>query len=177
MDKSKSPSLINLAITAFFLILVMVYGIIALSTQDPVWFISTFDEYPEAIDLYCYGSLRTLRPEDPEFDPLVAVVNETLSSTKNFDSLTMSDATYEYYRTSPEVVALEIVFTNKVRIHSIYSFFSNLDSIVIPLVGRHSNVNAIFGRSNGFSTGGALHYRAMPDVTAFVQESGLCPGR
>ena len=175
MDKTKSPSLINLAITSVLLILALVYGIIAMSTQDPAWFVSTFDEFPEEIDLFCYGNLTTLRPEDPHFTGLVQVLNETLSTSKNFDSLTMSDTTYEYYQTSPEVVALEIVYTHKVRIHSIYSFFSNLDSIVIPLVGRHSNVNAVFGRSNGLSTGGSLHFLAMPDVTTFVQESGLCP--
>jgi hypothetical protein len=177
MDKSKSPSLINLGLTALFLIIALVYGIITLSTQDPLWFVSTFEEYPEEIDLYCYGDPIILRPEDQHFPELVRILNQTLSGTKNFDSLTMSTATYEYYQTSPEVVALEVVYTHKVRIHSFYSFFSNLDSIVIPLVGRHSNVNAIFGRSNGLATGGSLHYSTMPDVTAFVQQSGLCPAR
>lgn len=167
--------MINLAITALVLVATLVYAIIAMSTQDPLWFTSNFDEYPEGIDLYCYGSVTTLRPEDPHFDALVTILNETLSTRKNFDPLTMSDSTYEYYRTNPDVVVLEVIYTNKVRIHSFYTFFSNLDSIVIPLVGRHSNVNAIFGRSNGFGTGGSLHYGAMPNVTAFVQGSGLCP--
>jgi hypothetical protein len=177
MDKSKSPSLINLAFTAAILITLMVYGIIALSTQDPLWFIPTFDEFPDEIDLYCYGTLTTLRPEDDHFTELVEVINRTLSTTKNFDQLTMSDETYAYYQTDPTVVVLEIHYSHKVRIHSFYAFFSNLDSVLIPLVGRHANVHAIFGRSNGFSTGGSLHYNAMPQVTEFVQSSGLCPSR
>ncbi len=177
MDKSSSPSLVSLGLTALVITAALVYGFIALSTEDPLWFTTTFDAYPEAIDVHCYGGHTTMRPGDDDFDELVAVINETLSGSKNYDPLTMSVETYEYYLTSEAVMALELVYSQKVRIHSFYRFFSNLDSIVIPLDGRHAASNAIFGRANNLSTSGSLHYAGMPAVRAFVESSGICQAK
>ncbi len=174
MDKAKTPSLLNLAGTAVVIIVLLIYGFVALSTEDPIWFVSTYNEYPEEIFINCYGSTSVLLPNDPLFDSLVSVINETFSSRKNYDPLTMSDETYQYYLTSKDVMVLEIIYTQKVRIHSFYKFFSNLDSIIVPLDGRHSKTNAIFGRSNAFSTAGSLHYDTLPQVRSFVESNGIC---
>lgn len=174
MDKTRPPSLINLVIIAALIFAGLYYAIIALSTEDPLWFLPTFEEFPEEIVMNCYGTVTSLRPGDEHYDALVGLVNETLSTSKNYDGLTMSDETYTYYLTDSTVMVLELIYTQKVRIHSTYKFFGNLDSIVIPLDGRHSNTNAIFGRSNGLSTAGALHYLALPDIRAYLGTSGLC---
>lgn len=174
MDRSKSPSLLNLAVTAVVIFSALVYGFVALSTEDLAWFISTYNEYPEEIALNCYGQQSSLLPGDPLYDDLVSLINETFSGRKNYDSLTMSEDTYTYYLSSEDVMVLELVYTQKVRIHSFYKYFSNLDSIVIPLDGRHSKTNAIFGRSNGQSTAGSLHYITMPQIRTFVETNGIC---
>ncbi len=174
MDKAKSPSLINLAVTALIFIAALTYGFIALSTEDPLWIIGDFEEYPESIFLNCYGQTSTLLPEDERFDELVAKVNAALSTRKNYDSLTMSELTYEEYRTGTTGMILELVYSNPIRIHSFYRFFANLDSIVIPLDGRHAITSPIFGRANGQSTAGSLHYLTLPEVRSYIETQGLC---
>ena len=174
MDRSKSPSLLNLGVTAVVIFGALVYGFVALSTEDLAWFISTYNEYPEEIAVNCYGQQSSLFPGDANYDELVSLINETFSGRKNYDSLTMSQDTYTYYSTSDAVMVLELIYTQKVRIHSFYKYFSNLDSIVLPLDGRHSNTNAIFGRSNGLSTAGSLHYITIPQIRTFVEANGIC---
>ena len=174
MDKTKSPSLLNLAFTALIVIVALVYAIVAISTEDVIWFLPAFNEYPEEIEVNCYGSVFSIYPEDEAYNGLVAIINETLSGRKNYDPLTLSVETYDYYRTSDSVMVLELFYTYQVRVHSFYKFFSNLDSIIIPLDGRHSKTDAIFGRSNGPSTAGSLHYMSMPDVRVYIESQGIC---
>jgi hypothetical protein len=174
MDKSKNPSLLNLVVTASVLITTLVYGFVAINTEDALWFYPTFNEIPEEIFINCFGVTATMRPGDAHYDELTTQINTTLSKTKNYDGTTMSDSTYAYYQTSGVVLVLELFYSQPVRIHSFYRFFSDLDSIVIPLVGRHSQSNAIFGRANGLNTAGSLHYAGMPGVLAFIEANGIC---
>jgi hypothetical protein len=175
MNRNSSPSIINLILTVLVLLVVLVYAFLTLSTQDPLWMLPTFSETPDEIQLNCYGEMISLIPEDPEFSPLVAVINEKLSESKNYDSLTLSDSSYQEYQETDEMMVMELFYSPPVRIHSIYRFFSNLDSIIIPLDGRHARTNAIFGRANGLSTAGSLHFPNIPDIRAYVESTGICP--
>lgn len=174
MDKSKSPSFLNLIFTVAGLLIVLVYGGVALNTGDPLWISPIFSEVPREILVICYGDQRTLTPQDPEFQGLTEIVNQTLSSEKNYDPLTMGEQTYIEYRESTTMMVLELFYPSPVRIHSFYKFFSNLDSIVIPLDGRHAATYAIFGRLNDFSTAGSLHFNEMPQVRMYIENQGIC---
>lgn len=174
MDKSNSPSLLGLLLTVVFLIIGLVYLFIALNTQDPLWFVSTFEERPSQIVINCYGSQVFIRPDNPNYEGLTSTVNEVLSGRKYWDSLTLSDDSYAEYQTNSEMMIMELFYAPRVRIHSLYKYFSNLDSIVIPLDGRHASTNAIFGRTNNNNTAGALHYDGIPQIRAWVEAQGIC---
>ncbi|HLF89453.1 MAG TPA: hypothetical protein VI451_10940 [Anaerolineales bacterium] len=174
MDKSRSPSLGGLIITVVIVVVALMYVFVALNTQDSLWFVPTFAEHPTQIVLNCYGKPLFIRPEDPRYEELVNKVNETLSGNKNWDSLTISDETYAEYQDSSEMMIMELFYAPRVRIHSFYKYFSDLDSIIIPLDGRHAQTNAIFGRTNNASTAGALHYDQIPEIRAFIEEQGIC---
>ncbi len=174
MDKTQSPSLGGLILTMGALIVALVYIFVAFNTEDPLWFYTKFDEQPVEIFLNCYGNEVLIVPGDPQYGGLVALVNKTLSGRKNWDSLTMSNATYQEYLTSPDMMVMELYYSPQVRIHSFYRYFSNLDSLVIPLVGRHAQTNAVFGRSNNQNTAGSLHYNGIPDIRAYIENEGIC---
>ncbi|NUM45978.1 MAG: hypothetical protein HUU38_14830 [Anaerolineales bacterium] len=174
MDKSRSPSLFGLLITVLFLSIGLVYLFVSLNTQDPLWFISTFAERPSQIVINCYGSQIFIRPEDSRYDGLVNQVNEVISGSKYWDSLTLSDDTYLIYQDSPEMMVMELFYTPRVRIHSFYKYFSNLDSIIIPLDGRHASTYAIFGRVNETNTAGSLHFDNTPEIRQWVESQGIC---
>jgi hypothetical protein len=104
------------------------------------------------------------------------LLKEILSGRKNWDSLTMSDETYQYFLESDAVVALEFRYDRPVRVHSMYKYFSGINAIVIPLIGRHSNVNAIFGMIDGLPTAGALHVDSSAPLRDYLAATGLCSG-
>lgn len=174
MERSNSPSLLSLFGTVGVLLVILIFVFIGLATEDAGWFLTSFKETPEEIAIYCYGEQKTIPPEDPAFGPLVTVVNSTLSTTKNYDPLTLSDVTYAEYQTSPVMLVMELYYFPPVRVHSFYKYFSNLDSIVIPLVGRHADTHAIFGRANGFGTAGSLHFARIPEILKHLTDNGLC---
>ena len=174
MYQQNSPSLLSLFGTVIVFVIIAGYGMVSLSTEDPLWFVPIFDEQASDITLYCRGNMMTFDSTSPHRVALNNMINENLSGMKNWDSLTMSADTYEYYRTSDAVIVLEYNYNSPVRVHSIYKYFSDLDSIVVPLEGRHSKTNAIFGRNNGEPTAGALHIQSPGLMLDYVEANGLC---
>jgi len=174
MDQSRSPSLVGLIVTVVFLVVALVYIFVSINTQDPLWFISAFSERPVQIVINCYGNQTILRPEDSRYEELVAKINEILSGRKYWDSLSLSDETYTEYLDSPEMMILELFYAPRVRIHSSYKYFSDLDSIIIPLDGRHAKTNAIFGRRNDKNTAGSLHFDHVPEILQLIELQGIC---
>jgi hypothetical protein len=174
MDTQRSPSLTGLLVTVLILIIGLVYIFISLNTEDALWFVPFFNEQPDEIFVNCYGQEIIIIPEDAQYEQIVQVINNSLSGSKNWDSLTLSDITYQDYQNHQEMMILELFYSQPVRIHSIYKFFSDLDSIVIPLDGRHAATGAVFGRSNNLNTAGALHYDEIPAIREFIESQGIC---
>ena len=173
-SRSQNPSLLNLFLTAAVIIVVLGYGIMALNTGDLLWFSSRFNAQPTGIVVHCYGQDLILEPGSGHFQAITTMVNETLSGPKRWDPLTMSDETYQDYLTSPDMVTVELTYPNPVRIHSMYKYFSNVDTLVIPLEGRHAQTNAVFGRNRGMTTAGSLHVDSWEPLLAYLQGQGLC---
>jgi hypothetical protein len=89
----------------------------------------------------------------------------------------MSDDTYIYYQTNSTMMVLELRYQYPVRIHSIYKYFSSLSALVIPLEGRHSQTNAMFGRTGEDFTAGSLHIQNIGAIRDFLSSEGICPAR
>ncbi|HUF38919.1 MAG TPA: hypothetical protein VMN57_10375 [Anaerolineales bacterium] len=176
MYEQNQPSLMGLLGTVVVFVVAAGYGIISMSTEDPLWFIPTFSEAAAEATIYCRGSREPIGQNSPHLEALNGFVNQALSGRKNWDSLTMSDDTYRYYQESDAVVALEIRYNRPVRVHSIYKYFSGVEALVIPLLGRHSNLNAVFGLIDGQATAGALHIESTASMLDYITANGLCSG-
>lgn len=174
MYERSQPSILNLFGTVILFVVAAGYGIISLSTEDPIWFVQSFEEQADEVIVYCMGREVSFRSDSPHLEQLNALFNEALSGSKNWDSLTMSHETYAYYQTSQAVIALEFRYSPPVRVHSIYKYFSGLDAMVVPLVGRHAKLNAVFGRIGEENTSGALHVGSTAGLLAYIASSGLC---
>lgn len=87
-----------------------------------------------------------LAADSEVFASLNDAVKEAIGGPKNWDSLSMSDDTYACYQASDLAVMVEARYPAPVRIHSLYKYFSSVDTPAIPLAGRHSQANAVFGR-------------------------------
>ena len=174
MYERSQPSLLNLFGTVIVFVIAAGYGIISLSTEDPMWFLPTFEEQADEVIVYCRGQQEALSSSSEHTAELNALFNEALSGSKNWDSLTMSSDTYSYYQSSDAVIVLEFRYSPPVRVHSIYKYFSGLDAMVVPLDGRHARLNVVFGRIGEENTSGALHIGSNAPLLAYLESSGLC---
>ena len=173
-EQPNQPSLLNLFGTVMVFLIITAYGFVALNTEDAMWFWPKFEEVPQAITVYCYGQSLSIEPTSSDFTGVTQLVNNSLSGRKNWDSLSMSDETYTYYQSHPEALVVELEYTRPVRIHSIYKYFSNVRTLVIPLDGRHSQTNAVFGRNGENITAGSLHVHETNKIMDFLNTQGVC---
>jgi hypothetical protein len=115
-----------------------------------------------------------LEPQSDEFREMTDRINLALTGRKRWDQLSMSEITYQEYQTSPSVLVVEIFYSPLIRIHSRYKFFGSVDTLVIPLVGRHAYTNPVFGRTNDFPVAGSLHVESTTPILEYIQERGIC---
>ena len=175
IGERNQPSVMRLIIIVVLAVAVVVYFIIASATGDWLWFSNNFRETPNAIVLHCYGETTNLDPASFHYSKFKQIMNESMSGRKRWDSLTMSEATYQDYRTNPQMIMLEFFYPEPVRVHSSYKFYSSVDNLVIPIDGRHSQTNAVFGQANGIPTGGSLHIDSTEEFKTYMTNMDLCP--
>ena len=106
--------------------------------------------------------------------PVTEVFNTTLSGYKNWDSLNLSEETWKDYQTHAKMMTLVLSYGEPVRVHSIYKYYSTVDTLVVPLDARHDTTNAVFGLNNGVPASGALHVEEITSLRDYVREQGLC---
>lgn len=159
---------------AILVIVPLVYFIIALNTGDLLWASATFDAQPVSIAIHCFGQDIVLEPGSEQFTALTEMVNESLSGRKRWDSLSLSDETYQDYQNHPDMMTLELTYPETLRVHSPYKFFSKVDRIIIPLVGRHSQTNAVFGRWLDYPAAGSFHIRSTAHLVEYLASQELC---
>lgn len=156
------------------IVAVIFYLVIFVNTGDAQWFVGTFDGTPNKIVVHCFGTDLEFSPVDEHFEPLNELVNESISSDKRWDPLSLSDATYQDYQTHPGMMTLEMTYSPAVRVHSNTKYFSNVDTLIIPLVGRHSQYNTIFGRYNDEINAGSFHVESTAQMTEYLAAQGIC---
>lgn len=174
VGERKQPSIINLVIIVVLSMVIIVYAIISFATGDWLWFSTSFRETPNVIVLHCYGESTDIDPGSFHFTKFKQIMNESMSGRKRWDSLTMSEETYQDYQTNDQMIVLEFFYPEPVRVHSTYKYYSYVDNLVVPLQGRHSQTNAVFGQANGVPTGGSLHIDSTEQFKTYLTNMDLC---
>jgi hypothetical protein len=73
------------------------------------------------------------------------------------------------------MMVLELAYAEPFRVHSPYKFFSHINTIVIPLEGRHAETNAVFGRRGDLPAAGSFHVKTTAPLVEYLAVNGLCP--
>ena len=170
-----SPSLLRFFGVAILFIAPVIYLIIATNTGDLLWISPFFNAEPAAIVVHCYGEDVHFELTSTQFRQLNDLFNQTLTGRKRWDPLSLSAVTYEEYQSHPNMMVLELSYASPIRIHSRYMFFSNVDTLIIPLDGRHAQTNAIFGRINDFIVPGSFHVKSIAPLVEYLSDQGICP--
>jgi hypothetical protein len=172
--KPHSPSLLKAGLLGIVIFATMLFLITAMNTGDLLWFWPNFQEVPVEITVHCYGTDLQVDPGQPAFEAVNNAVNASLSGSKRWDQLSMSDETYQEYQTNPAVMVVEMSYDPPVRIHSQYSFFKHVDKLIIPLDGRHVSTNPVFGRTGEFTNSGSYHIKSTASIAEALQGQGIC---
>lgn len=152
----------------------IIYGIIAINTGDLLWASPVFNYQPQTMVIHCFGEDVFLEAGTAEFIAMTELINENMTGRKRWDSLSISDVTYQEYQSHPQMMVVELTYPDPIRVHSRYKFFSNIDRIIIPLVGRHAQTNAVFGRLAQYPAAGSFHVDDLSAVKQYLAENNLC---
>jgi hypothetical protein len=174
VGQRSNPSVLNLVLIVIFIIAIVVYAIISLSTGDWMWFSNRFAETPNGVIVHCFGNSIEFDPGSYHFGALAEIMNETMSGQKRYDPLSMSLETYQDYQQHPGMVTIEFFYPAAIRVHSGYKFFSSVDNLVVPLEGRHAQTKAVFGQNQGVPTAGSLHVDSTERLKEYLRNQKIC---
>ena len=163
-----------MASMAVIVIIPLIYFIIAMNTGDLLWVSPVFNYRPQTITIHCFGEDVYLEHSTSNYDTMVGLINGSLTGRKRWDSVSISDATYEEYQSHPQMMVVELTYPEPIRVHSRYKFFSSVDRLIIPLVGRHAQTNAIFGRRAEYPAPGSFHVNDFSAIKDFLADTNLC---
>ncbi len=169
-----SPSILRLVGIALVFLVPLIYLLIALNTGDLLWASPVFSYQPQSIVIHCFGEDVYLEAGTNDFKTMTELVNQNLTGRKRWDSLTISDETYQDYQTHPQMMVVELSYSQPIRVHSRYKFYSNLTQLILPIVGRHAQTNAVFGRRDNFPEAGSFHVSTLEPIKDYLAVSGLC---
>lgn len=165
----KSLSIFILAILGFG------YLSIAVSTGDLLWFWPAFNGKPASITVHCAGRLRPVPPGSNAFEQLSNGLNDELWGLNQWQTLSLSEATWNDYVLGEESQVLEYRFSPYETIHSYFRFFKNFDTLIVPLEGRHANSNPVFGLKGELILPGSFRLESNAPLQEIVREYNLCP--
>ena len=175
--KPSSPSLTKAVISGVVIFGVILFAVISMNTGDILWFWPVFNQVPVAITVNCYGTEINIKPGQPAFQAITDAVNSSLTGTKRWDDLSLSDATYQEYQTSSDVMVLNLQYDPPATIHSMYAFFKSVNMLIFPLDGRHAGANTVFGWEGKFISPGSYHVNSTASIVNALQAQGVCTKR
>ena len=175
VGKRSTPSTLRLLGVVVVAVILVFFLIMALGTQDLLWFWPSFDAQPDAIIVRCYGDTLEVDPDSAAFQELVEALSQGLWGMKHWTELSLSYSTLQLYRYYEDTFVLEFIYNSPIRIHSHYRFFKNVDTLLIPLVGRHAGTYPIFGLRRGTPLAGSLHLETSDPLLDIVSGRGICP--
>jgi len=168
------PKVLDALIVLVLFVVVVFYLVVAISTNDPVWMLPYFAGEPSRIVLYDKGKTVEITPGSADYEPLNRALNRALSKVVGYhDSLGLSEDTLAAYRT--EDVALEVFYPQPVVIHSRFHF-GRPNTLLIPLSGRHSQYNVVFGGHDGNYWPGAPSLKDLSALKETLAERGYWQG-
>jgi hypothetical protein len=173
-SRGTTASVIEFLVTVVVSLALLVYLSLAAYTKDGLWFWPVFNAQPSAIIIYCYGNPVSLDGQSQAVQDLADLINTQISGDKRWDTLNLTNDTYNDYITTPSFLVMEFVYSRGQRIHSASPFFTGFTSLILPVDARHSETNTIFGLINNKPAGGSYHLETISPIKNYLAQSGLC---
>lgn len=147
-----------------------VYFVITMTTNDPIWIWPKFEGRPSSIVVHHAGAHAEIVPGDADYDAINDELNAALSKISTYhESLGVSDDTVAEYR--QVYTALEVHYDEPIVIHTRF-LFGRPKHLLIPLSGRHSEYNPVFGGTGDSYRPGALGLEDLEPLKRELAQRG-----
>jgi hypothetical protein len=171
----RSGTLFKMILVIVLFILVIYLGTIFFVTQDPLWFISSFNELPVRVLVYYNGEKYEYLPGDPDFALLAEAIRQSLDggvlrqSGIGLGEETLKEAYAKY-------VTVEAFFGRPVKLHANF-YTGHPVKMLFPITGRHSELGVVvLGDERGYQVNPPVLKTLQPLRDALVELNFLIDG-
>jgi hypothetical protein len=135
-------NLAGLLIGVVGFVAVVIYGSISLAAQDPVWFLTSFNEKPIRVIVYNTGKKTVLEPGQPGFTEVSTAILSSLNlGVARQSGIGLSEGSLQDAYTKFETV--EVFYSHPVKLHAPFSTHL-ATQMLFPITGRHSELAVVF---------------------------------
>jgi hypothetical protein len=138
----------------------LVYGLPALSSRNPLWFVPSLGAEPSQIVVYRDGEQQVYRPGSPGYQTLAPLCTKALREVGGLEDSGLSDETLREIRRSGR--AIEVFFPQPVTIPTSLPV-GRPDQILIPLDERFQTSAVAYTANNGKYWAQGLRIRSTYD--------------
>jgi hypothetical protein len=122
--------------------LILIWGVIALTNGDPIWFLSSFPTQAEELIIYWDGTVTTLKMDDPGFTEISRAFADAISKPVAFEgTVGFSEENIKNYKDQYKL--LEISYPQPIQVHTRYPFTKS-STYLVPLDKTHAMTRRIF---------------------------------
>ncbi len=141
LDDRVHPNIGGMLVGVVGFIAVALYLTMAISAQDPLWFMTGFTDQPTRMILYHGGTRQEILPGQPGFAELAEAVRATLAQGVTRPSaIGLSEGSLQDAYTL--FVSLQVFFDHPVKLHANFNTGSPTQMLFL-ITGRHSELNLV----------------------------------
>ena len=166
----KWSKVVELAIVVVLFVIGVIWLGGAYPNEDPLWFRPVFDEQPLIIRIHYHGLTRELRPGDPAFAELVAVINSEIVHHAGYqEGLQPRAQSLDYYENRG--YSIQLFYPAKVQIHT-RQFFPAADRLMIAIEGSYNYIGTplLFRGTEDSWLPGGLGLKSIDGIRAAVDK-------
>ena len=175
MSELKHPSQIRVVEPIIFFALalvVIIYSINALNTQDWLWFASgNVDATPDRIVIWDHGEKSVLQPGHEDYAELATAVHQSLHkfSNTNLINIGFGEDTLTYFE--KDGVLLELYYNSPVPYRASFRV-GQPTQMLVPIEGRHAGHDYFFRGAEGTWWFGAMRMADPAPLLSTLEEMG-----
>jgi hypothetical protein len=142
------------------------------NTGNPLWFWPSQPEYrPSRIIIHHYGTATTLQPGMVGYEELTAALNESFANFVNAGLVDVGVSEETVARYYEQEFVLEITYPQTIEFNTAVRM-TNVNQLLIPIDGRHSDQAYVFMGNNGFWLAGAMQLPGLGPIQSVLREQG-----
>ena len=139
--KDRARSLTGL-ITSVVITLILVWGVIALTNEDALWFTHRFDARATSFTIYWDGDVYTVRQGDAAYEPIMAAFADGIAKPSGYEgSVALSEESIDIFQSKLRM--LEVRFDEPVQVHTRHPYLAAA-TYLVPLSETHGRMRRAF---------------------------------